>query len=62
MNKTALSLAVVAALTAPFAAQADTILFGEARLSVDYIDNHIQGIDSSWDVVDDGSKLGVKGT
>ncbi len=62
MNKTALSLAVVAALTAPFAAQADTILFGEARLSVDYIDNHIPGADSSWDVVDDGSKLGVKGT
>ena len=48
MNKTALSLAVVAALTAPFAVQADTILFGEARLSVNYIDDHIPGVDSSW--------------
>ena len=62
MNKTALSLAVAAALAAPFAAQADTILYGEARLSVDYIDNPVQGLDSYWDVVDDGSKLGVKGT
>ncbi|MFO1419541.1 MAG: porin [Candidatus Competibacteraceae bacterium] len=62
MNKTILSLAVAAALTASFAAQADTILYGEARLSVDYIDNHVQGMDSYWDVVDDGSKLGVKGT
>ena len=61
MNKTLLSLAVAAALAAPLAAQADTILYGEARLSVNYIDNHIQGIDPYWDVVDDGSKLGVKG-
>ncbi len=62
MNKTILSLAVAVALTTPFAVQADTILYGEARLSVDYIDNHIQGSDPYWDVLDDGSKLGVKGT
>ena len=62
MNKIALSLAIAAALVAPFAAQADTILYGEARLSVDYIDDHVQGLDSYWDVVDDGSKLGVRGT
>ena len=62
MNKTVLSLAVAAALTVPFAAQADTILYGEARISVNYIDNHIQNIDPNWDVVDDGSKLGVRGT
>ena len=62
MKKIALSLAVATALAAPFAAQADTILYGEARLSVDYIDNHVQDLDSYWDVIDDGSKLGVKGT
>lgn len=61
MKKTILSLAIAATLAVPFAAQADTILYGEARLSVNYIDNHIQDIDPYWDVVDDGSKLGVKG-
>ena len=62
MNKTALPLAIAAALATPLAANADTILYGEARVSVNYIDNHLQGVDAYWDVVDDGSKLGVKGT
>ena len=62
MNKTLLSLTIAAALSAPLAAYADTILYGEARISVNYIDNPISGADPSWDVVDDGSKLGVKGT
>ncbi len=62
MKKIAISLSVTAALAAPLAAQADTTLYGEARLSVDYIDNHIQGTDPYWDVIDDGSKLGIKGT
>ena len=58
MNKTALPLAIAAALSASLAANADTILYGEARVSVNYIDNHLQGADAYWDVVDDGSKLG----
>jgi len=61
MNKTVLSLAIAAALVPPLAANADTILYGDARVSVNYIDNHLQGVDAAWDVVDDGSKLGVKG-
>jgi predicted porin len=62
MKKITISLAVAATLAAPFAVRADTILYGEARLSVDYIDNHIQDTDPYWDVLDDGSKLGIKGT
>ena len=38
MKKSILALAVAAALTAPLAAQADTILYGSARVSVDYND------------------------
>ena len=59
MKKITISLAVAATLAAPFAVRADTILYGEARLSVDYIDNHIQDTDPYWDVLDDGSKLGI---
>ncbi|MFZ1640925.1 MAG: porin [Candidatus Contendobacter sp.] len=61
MNKTVLPLAVAAALAAPFAAQADTILFGEAKVSVDYTDNN-RDLDPYWDVVNNGSKLGIKGS
>jgi len=60
MNKTLLSAAVAAALTTPFAVQADTILYGEAKVSVDYIDND-RDPDAYWDVVNNGSKLGIKG-
>jgi predicted porin len=59
MKRTALTLAVAAALTTPFAAQADTILYGEAKVSVDYI-NQKHGSDY-WDIVNNGSKLGIKG-
>ncbi len=38
MKKSVLALAVAAALAAPIAAQADTILYGSARLEVDYIE------------------------
>jgi hypothetical protein len=62
MKNPVLTLAIATALATPFAALADTILYGEARLSVDYIDNHIRGTDPYWDVLDDGSKLGIKGT
>ena len=39
MKKSVLALAVAAALAAPLAAQADTILYGSARVSVDYNDD-----------------------
>lgn len=61
MNKTVFSLAVAATLTVPFAAQADTILYGEAKVSVDYVDN-VRNPDSYWDVVNNGSKLGIRGS
>ena len=77
MKKSMLALAVAAALAAPLAAQADTILYGSARVSVDYNDETVPdrvtvdpntgnlkldttGI-SSWDVVNNDSRLGVMG-
>ena len=66
MNKSILALAVAAALAAPLAVQADTILYGSARVSVDYNDddnlfNLFEG-DASWDVVNNASRLGVMGS
>lgn len=66
MKKSVLALAVVAALAAPLAAQADTILYGSARVSVDYNDddnlfNLFQG-NASWDVVNNASRIGVQGS
>jgi predicted porin len=65
MKKSVLALAVAAALAAPLAAQADTILYGSARVSVDYNDddnifNLFDG-DPSWDVQNNASRLGVLG-
>ncbi len=65
MKKSILTLAVAAALAAPLAAQADTILYGSARVSVDYNDddtlsNLFKG-DASWDVANNFSRLGVLG-
>ncbi len=75
MKKSVLTLAVAAALAAPLVAQADTILYGSARVSVDYNDEDtIAGFDfsrpsglsiqsaQSWDVVNNDSRLGVLGS
>lgn len=66
MKKSILALAVAAALTAPLAAQADTILYGSARVSVDYIDeDSTDPFDNSngvWDVTNNSSRLGVLGS
>ena len=59
MKKTALTLALATVLGAPLAAQADTILYGEARPSLTYTD--VKNGPDAWDVTDDGSKLGIKG-
>ena len=66
MKKSVLALAVAAALAAPLAVQADTILYGSARVSVDYndednINNDFNG-DANWDVVNNASRLGVMGS
>ncbi len=77
MSKSILALAVAAALVAPLAAQADTILYGSARVSVDYTDQDIPEFllnaagtsiiglslesQSYWDVVNNDSRLGVLG-
>lgn len=66
MKKSVLTLAVAAALAAPLAVQADTILYGSARISVDYNDEKSPfpngGSVSSWDVFDDSSRFGVQGS
>jgi predicted porin len=65
MKKSVLALAVAAALAAPLAAQADTILYGSARVSVDYNDDETTdpfNSDGNWDVVNNSSRLGVLGT
>lgn len=60
MKKSILTLAVAAALAAPLAAQADTILYGSARVSVDYNDE--DPADGFWDVANNSSRLGVLGS
>ncbi len=61
MNPALRSLTIAVALAAPFAAHADTILYGEAKVSVDYTDNN-RDPDPYWDVVNNGSKLGIRGS
>ncbi|MEI2783378.1 MAG: porin [Candidatus Competibacter sp.] len=66
MKKSILALAVAAALTAPLAAQADTILYGSARVSVDYNDegstDPFDNDNGVWDVTNNSSRLGVLGS
>ena len=66
MKKSILALAVAAALTAPLAAQADTILYGSARVSVDYVDegstDPFDNDNGVWDVTNNSSRLGVLGS
>ncbi|RUQ40324.1 MAG: porin [Candidatus Competibacteraceae bacterium] len=60
MKKSVLALAVAAALSAPLVAQADTILYGSARVSVDYNDD--DPASGYWDVVNNSSRIGVLGS
>jgi len=66
MKKSILALAVATALAAPLAAQADTILYGSARVSIDYNDegstNPFDDDNSFWDVTNNSSRLGVLGS
>lgn len=71
MKKSALALAVAAALVGS-AAYADTTLYGSARVSLDYVDENVDrdagdfvsGLfegDGYWDVFNNASRLGVRG-
>ena len=66
MKKSILALAVATALAAPLAAQADTILYGSARVSIDYNDEDstdpLDNNDGNWDVTNNSSRLGVLGS
>ncbi|MBK8181903.1 MAG: porin [Candidatus Competibacteraceae bacterium] len=67
MEKSILALVVATALTAPLVAQADTILYGSARVSVDYVDEESGAVedllnnDGYWDITNNSSRLGVLG-
>lgn len=62
MNRKLLALAITAALTAPFAAQAAPTVYGQLNLSVDLVDWD-DGTDDGQDfeVNSNSSRLGVKG-
>lgn len=56
-----LSAATAVAVLAAPAAHAETTLYGSVRLGVNYLDNRSTGR-SNWDVVNESSRLGVKGS
>ena len=63
MNKSIIALAVAGALAASAAAQAETTLYGSARIGVTYTQPDGPGTDkSNWDVTNESSRLGVKGS
>ncbi len=62
MNKSLLALAIAGALAASAAAHAETTLYGSARLSVDRVDPDADNRASNWDVVNNASRLGVRGS
>ena len=73
MNKSAIALAVAAALAASAAAQAETVLYGSARVGVQWQDlsptpsNPVDAAaiaeqEDEWDVSNESSRLGVRGS
>lgn len=68
MKKSIIALAVSTALVVPLTGQADTILYGSARVSVDYVDEGGNSLDDLFDsdgfldVTDNSSRLGVLGS
>lgn len=66
MNKSMIALAVAGALAASAAAQAETTLYGSARISVlgtqpSVAANNVAD-KSNWDVANEASRIGVKGS
>lgn len=65
MNKKLLAFAVAAAFAAPMVANADSgnvVIYGQANMSVDYIETDLDGQDKYWGVGSNSSRLGFKGT
>jgi len=76
MKKSAIALAVAAALAASGAVQAETTLYGSARVSIDYTDDDgikkglirefpgidDRAVDGNWDLFNNSSRLGVRGS
>lgn len=63
MKKSVIVLAISAALGIAATAQAETTLYGSARVSVDYTDpDNAQKTANNWDVVNNLSRLGVQGS
>ncbi|MBS0601676.1 MAG: porin, partial [Proteobacteria bacterium] len=63
MNKSMIALAVGGGLAGSAAAQAETTLYGSARIGVTYTQPDGPGTDkSNWDVANEASRLGVKGS
>lgn len=62
MQKSIVALAVAGVLAASAVAQAETTLYGSARIGVEYTQGKGDGEKSSWDVANQASRLGVKGS
>lgn len=62
MKKNLVAVAVASALVFAAAANAETTLYGSVRMDVDYTNPDAKGADASWDVKNEGSRLGVKGS
>lgn len=58
MRKSTLAIAIAAAIAAPMAVQADTTLYGQAHMSLDYQDSDAG---SGFDLLSNSSRIGVKG-
>jgi len=62
MKKSLIALAVAGAMTAPMIAQADATLYGSFRVGVESVsDNADATKDKDLDVVDQSSRIGIKG-
>ncbi|HEB96471.1 MAG TPA: porin [Sedimenticola thiotaurini] len=78
MNKKLITLAVAGAMVAPLAAAADTTLYGRIHTSLQYVDGDVLNVfrdpitgaittqsvnaDSTWDVRNETTRIGVKGS
>lgn len=62
MQKSIVALAVAGVLAASAVAQAETTLYGSARIGVEYTQGKGDDKLSSWDVANQASRLGVKGS
>ena len=59
MRKSTLAIAIAAAIAIPMTAQADTTLYGQAHMSLDYQDSDAG---DGFDLLSNSSRIGVKGS